>query len=492
VTTAIDKEDSMHRPILSGFRAAWLPAVICILALAGCIESVGRLGNGGENPDAVTEDGAAIDNDAGIPGGDFTGTTGDSGNGNPSQDPGVDASPPAAGCGDGLCGQGEDCQSCQADCGECCTGGLCVFPGATGFGVTTPAGRGGQVIRVTNLDASGSGSLKAAVDTSGPRTIIFDVSGTIELSSAISISKSFVTIAGQTAPSPGITLRGAGIKVSASDVLIQHIRVRVGDDPSGPNPDTRDGIMISASAKDVVVDHVSISWAIDENTSTYGTNMTFSNCIISEALYHSLHPKGGHRNLFAHNVDRNPQMNSDTQTVIVNNLVYDPVDDAFGDEWGNPTDVVVTIIGNVQIDGPDTSSSTYFDFSRLGGASEAYQEDNIGDQKPVTSGSCVVNSPPLLHEPASLMPSSTVKAHVLKNAGARPADRDDVDKRIINEANSKSGHIIDSPDEVGGYPSLQQNTRELTLPPDHNGDDDGDGYTNLEEWLHELAHDVGG
>jgi hypothetical protein len=265
--------------------------------------------------------------------------------------------------------------------------------------------------------------------------------------------------------------------------LVQHIRVRVGDDPDGPSPDSRDGIMLSASAKDVVVDHVSISWAIDENTSIYGTDLTFSNCIISEALYHSLHSKGGHskgmlvmggtrnlsvvRNLFAHNVDRNPHMSSDTQTVIVNNLVYDPVDDAFGDEWSSPTDVLVTIIGNVQIDGPDTSSSTYFDFSRLGGSSKAYQEDNVGDQTPVTSGSCVVSSPPLLHEPASLLSSSAVTAHVLKNAGARPADRDEVDKRIINEVDSTSGHIIDSPSDVGGYP-------------------------NLEEWLHELAHDVGG
>jgi hypothetical protein len=422
--------------------------------------------------------------------------------------PGSKPPPKPAGCGDGLCGKGEDCVSCKADCGACCTGGLCVFPGAEGFGVTTKAGRGGKVIRVTNLNASGAGSLRAAVEASGARTIIFDVGGTIKLTSDISVKNPFLTIAGQTAPSPGITVRGAGLVVRTSDVLVQHLRIRVGDDPSGPSCDSRDGIRLYTSAKDVVIDHVSVSWAVDENTSTYGTNLTFSNCIISEALANSCHSKGKHskgmlvmggtknlavvRNLFAHNVDRNPHMNSSTDTVLVNNLVYNPVDDAFGDEWGSPTDVITTIIGNAQIDGPSTTSSTFFDFSRLKSGCKAYQKDNTGDQKVIATGSAVVSSPPLMYAPAALLSSAAVKAHVLANAGARPLDRDAVDKRVVGEVQSKGGKIIDSPGDVGGWPKLQQSTRTLTLPPNPNGDDDNDGYTNLEEWLHELAHKVGG
>ena len=105
-----------------------------------------------------------------------------------------------------------------------------VIPGAGGYGMETVAGRGGPVYRVTNLNASGSGSLKACIDKEGPRTCIFDVSGTIRITSDLTIRNDKITIAGQTAPSPGILIRGAAIKIQASDVLIQHIRVRTGDD----------------------------------------------------------------------------------------------------------------------------------------------------------------------------------------------------------------------------------------------------------------------
>src|SRR4051812_44689541 len=151
---------------------------------------------------------------------------------------------------------------------------LPVIPGAYGYGIETPAGRGGTVYKVTNLNASGSGSLKACVDGTTPRTCVFEVSGVIRLTTDLTIRNSNITIAGQTAPSPGIMIRGVGIKIQASDVLIQHIRVRTGDDPNGPDPDNRDSLKIEGSAakpvRNIVIDHCSFSWAIDELASAWG------------------------------------------------------------------------------------------------------------------------------------------------------------------------------------------------------------------------------
>ena len=113
---------------------------------------------------------------------------------------------------------------------------LPVIPGAAGYGMDTPAGRGGKVYRVTNLNASGAGSLKECIDGTTARVCIFEVSGTIRLTSDLIIRNNRITIAGQTAPSPGIMLRGAALRIHANDVLVQHLRVRPGDDANGPDP----------------------------------------------------------------------------------------------------------------------------------------------------------------------------------------------------------------------------------------------------------------
>ena len=225
-----------------------------------------------------------------------------------------------------------------------------VIPGAAGFGMETTAGRGGTIFKVTNLNASGTGSLKACVDGTTARTCVFEVSGVIRITTDLTIRNSKITIAGQTAPSPGIMLRGAGIKIQASDVLIQHIRVRTGDDLNGPDPDNRDSLKIegteSKPVRNIVIDHCSFSWAIDETASTWGPtdNITFSNNVFSEPLDESLHPaysgtgvqKHGYGvllgpatgssvtmvgNLFAHIVARNP-LSRATEFVFTNNLVY--------------------------------------------------------------------------------------------------------------------------------------------------------------------------
>src|SRR3569832_2099856 len=121
---------------------------------------------------------------------------------------------------------------------------LPVIPGGAGLGMDTPAGRGGKVYKVTNLNASGTGSLKACTDATGARVCVFEVGGYIRLTEDLLIRNGPITIAGQTAPSPGITIRGAALKIQGSNVLVQHIRVRAGDDPTGPAPDNRDAMKL--------------------------------------------------------------------------------------------------------------------------------------------------------------------------------------------------------------------------------------------------------
>ena len=148
---------------------------------------------------------------------------------------------------------------------------LPVVPGIMGFGVRTTAGSGpnrigGTIIHVTSLNSSGAGSLREAIDAKGPRVVVFDVSGYIDitLDGEIRIKNPYLTIAGQTAPSPGISLKGNGLSIRTHDVLVQHIRIRVGDDPAGERGSQRDGLEIvdhpagSGATYNVVVDHVSV------------------------------------------------------------------------------------------------------------------------------------------------------------------------------------------------------------------------------------------
>ena len=178
---------------------------------------------------------------------------------------------------------------------------LTIIPGAAGFGMETPAGSGRHldvpkttVIKVTNLNTEGPGSLRAALEAEGPRVIVFEVSGNIDFRpvGGLSIRKPHVTVAGQTAPSPGITLKACELNVSTHDVLIQHIRVRVGDllDPTRPLRNKagwsqwseRDNMKVAG--KRIVIDHCSFSWATDENVQSRASHVTFRQNIFSECL----------------------------------------------------------------------------------------------------------------------------------------------------------------------------------------------------------------
>lgn len=420
-------------------------------------------------------------------------------------------------------------------------GAVSVIPEVSSHGIATPAGRGGAVHRVTNLASDGAGSLKACVDASGPRVCVFEVSGTIRLPDDLTLRNPYLTIAGQTAPSPGITLRGAGILVKTSNVLIQHLHVRPGDDPSGEAPINRDGLKISGPAdatpiSNIVVDHCSFTWSTDEVASAWQqwNNISLINNIFAEPLHDSIHPEGKHGfgvligpvngnatlagNLLASIQSRNP-MTAATRVAIVNNVVYN---------WGNTavdlqSHGAVTqnsVVGNVFLRGPDTSGSAApiglrADTTTLRPGAKVFLLDNHGQESTSDPWSLAgsiygslqltsfrSNSPLAWPAGMTTLPSSNnvVLNRVLKNAGARPADRDSVDSRIVEQVRNGTNRIINCvaangtarcSRNGGGWPSVPENRRALTLPSNPDAVTPS-GYTNLELWLHGMAADVEG
>jgi hypothetical protein len=270
----------------------------------------------------------------------------------------------------------------------------------------TKGGTEGEVIRVTNLNTDGPGSLRAAIAAKGKRLVVFEVSGVIDLQrKSLEISEPHLTIAGQTAPSPGITLVKAGVYVQTHDVIIQHIRSRPGDKGKGlrmgsdSQPDALS--TFGGSAHDIIVDHCSLTWATDENLSASGPRLegpeatsrriTFSNNIIAECLLP--HSKGSliHdfcqdiaiiANLYAHNHERNPYFKAHTTGVIVNNVIYNPGAHAIqlgyaAGEWGGskykPVNCRVSVVGNVLFHGTNTKKGLPL-ITRPG---DVYMHDNL-------------------------------------------------------------------------------------------------------------------
>jgi len=383
-----------------------------------------------------------------------------------------------------------------------------AFPEAVGWAAVTPGGRGGRVLRVTNLNADGPGSLAEVIRTKGPRIVVFEVGGVIDLNGKrLNIRQPYLTVAGQTAPSPGITVIRGGIGIGAHDVVLQHLRVRVGEAGHAKKSGWEvDGIATAgANAYNVIVDHCSCAWATDENLSASGPrfegdgveqwrentshNITFSNCIIAEGLNESTHGKGRHSkgtlihdnctniaivgNLYAHNVERNPLFKGGASGVVVNNYIYDPYSRAIHyalvtGEWGDRPRQTgrLAIVGNVFQYGPRTRQDAVFFQYRAGGACEVFLSDNRmfdieGNTLEVTARGgrgtsdelCRVDAPPLWPEGLEALPVEEVKRYVLENAGARPWDRDEVDRRIVQQVRAKTGGFVDSEQDVGGYPA---------------------------------------
>ncbi len=415
-----------------------------------------------------------------------------------------------------------------------------VIPGASSHGITTAAGRGGAIHRVVNLNASGAGSLKACVDASGPRVCVFEVSGTIRMPGDLVLRNPNITIAGQTAPSPGIMLRGGGLFVRTSDVLVQHLHVRPGDDAGGEPPINRDGLKISgppdAPISNIVIDHCSFSWSIDEVASAWSSwnNVSLTNNIFAEPLHESIHPEGAHGygviigpvagnitlagNLMSGNKSRNPLTNG-TKTVIVNNVIYNWTNN--GVEMQSQKGAVTnnSVVGNVFVKGPQTSGKAPIlirgDKTKLPAGSKVFIADNDAEGATADPWAIVdsvfgdvnmksIKSATPVGWPAGFttLPTKDGVAfnHVLKFVGARPSDRDAVDKRIVQQVRDKTGSSINcvAPNgtarcnkNAGGWPSYPENSRALALPSDPNGVTES-GYTNLEVFLQGMAAEVEG
>jgi len=377
--------------------------------------------------------------------------------------------------------------------------GLPVFPGVSGFGLDTQGGQGGKIIRVTNLAKEGKGSLAEAISYDGPRIIIFEVAGVINLErSSLEIANPYITIAGQTAPYPGITLIQGGIRIKTHDVIIQHLKVRPGEAGQEKKSGWEvDGIATTKGAYNVIVDHCSVTWATDENLSAGGPRfegedvnewrkntshkVVFSNCIIAEGLSSSTHKKGPHSkgslihdnateiliigNLYAHNVRRNPFCKGGTQVAILNNYIYNPGTAAIhyhlnAPEWEGYDWVTgkIVAVANAIAFGKDTKRNMAVGNFK-GGPVEVFWQDNLivakRKVKDLMGEYTLVESPPFWPEGLIVMPAKDVKQSVLENAGAFPWQRDEIDQRIIDEVLSGEGRIIDSEKEVGGYPMIQ-------------------------------------
>ncbi|MDZ4112162.1 MAG: pectate lyase [Brevundimonas sp.] len=417
-----------------------------------------------------------------------------------------------------------------------------AFPGAEGAGRHAAGGRGGAALRVSNLDDSGPGSLRAAIETDGPRTIIFDIGGTIRLASPLTIRRGRITLAGKTAPGGGITLRDQPLVIAADDVIVRHIRSRLGDE-SGVEADA---ISIERGRR-IILDHVSASWSVDETLSVgsrydppergvYDVTVQWS--VISESLNASGHAKGDHgygslvrgghgahmtfhHNLWASHRARMPRPGNYNPAAVDptgprlefrSNVFYNWGGAHAGYNADTESLSAYAFTGNAYLTGPDSRGRLAFDESNP--LARAWFEDNAMDGVlPADPWSLVrdadrpryrLTGRPDWADPARQPPDAAL-ARVLDRAGAG-ATRDAVDERIVAGVRNRSGRIIDSQTQVGGWPELDpgspwrdadgdglpddwEEARGLDAsdPADGAADADGDGFTNLEDWLNALA-----
>ena len=425
-----------------------------------------------------------------------------------------------------------------------------AFPGAEGFGAYSKGGRGGDILFVTNLNDYNpeneepiAGSLRWACDTYGPRTVIFKVSGLIELKTWLNIFNPYITIAGQSSPGDGICLKNFGLTIRTHDVIVRYLRCRPGDEMGIDKEGgfETDAISISEFSENVIIDHCSASWSIDETLSIHSRepgnpplSVTVQWCIISESLNDSYHPNGPHgygslirftgnasfhHNLYAHHFSRNPHVDTylgDMTLDFRNNVIYN---------YWNPGNTMfdpinMNYVANYIKPGIDTKnldiaiylvaeSST--EDSLLGqNVRRIYPEGNILEGKDYINQWDMfykVYNRNKMDKPFEVANITTELAsdafeNVLMNAGATLPNRDSVDFRIIADVRNGTGSIIDSQSQVGGWPNYKSAVAPIDddndglpdeweikygLDPannlDNNLDNDKDGYTNIEEWL---------
>ena len=341
---------------------------------------------------------------------------------------------------------------------------------------------------VTTLADSGPGSLRAAIDAMGPRIVKFAVAGTIRLESDLVIRNSRITITGQNAPAGGIAIADRSLIIKADDVIIRYVRSRLGNRSGGEG----DAISIASGSR-IILDHVSASWSVDETLSVsarYGPSegiydVTVQWSIISESLRKGGHAKGEHgygslirggrgarfsfhHNLWAHHVQRMPRPGNYTSAAedpvgpimeFRSNVFYNWGGNAAGYNADKDSAATYAFIDNCYVAGPDTKKAlifreenplarSWFAGNTLNGKLPAQQRDLVqGHWNPLDTAPDVA---PVKSDPAPKGCNA-----VLRKAGAS-APRDAVDRRVVADVKKRGGKIIDSQDEVGGWPDLAQ------------------------------------
>lgn len=418
---------------------------------------------------------------------------------------------------------------------------LPAFPGAEGAGATALGGRGGKVLTVTTLADSGPGSFRAAVEAKGPRIIVFAVSGTIQLTKPLTVREGRLTIAGQSAPGDGITLRDHPLVVQADDVVIRFIRSRLGDESKTES----DAIWIRAGRR-IILDHVSASWSVDETLSVSGNyaepgegwyDVTVQWSIIADSLTKSLHAKGAHgygslvrggrgarasfhHNLWANHSARMPRPGnyapaaSDPEGAFFDfrcNLFYNWGGGRSGYNADKDSLSRYNFVGNAYVRGPQSTKAIAFDEGNP--VAKSFFADNAMDgvvpADPWSLVTGIADPAQKLTAPVE-MPrvgcagAASVETAVLARAGASRS-RDSVDASVVAGVRARTGKQIDSQRDVGGWPALRSGTaprdsdgdgmpdaweRQNGLDPkrdDSSGDRDGNGYSNVEDYLNALA-----
>lgn len=424
---------------------------------------------------------------------------------------------------------------------DCAAAQQLAFPTAEGSGRFATGGRGGDVYEVTNLNASGPGSIVDAV-SAGNRTIVFRISGTIALGATVLKPKANTTIAGQTAPGDGICVKGR-LQISASNVIVRHIRVRV---DAGAANASGDAVDISGGS-DIIVDHVTASYSRDEGISCteVPNNVTVQWCIISEALTFESHSYGSlirgdhgdkrtyHHNLYAHNNMRNPRpgnytmIGTDSTGNFVdfrNNVIYNWAGSYAGYNDDSTMLTSYNVVGNAYVTGSE--SSGFFAFREGCRVCNGYFADNaINGVVPADPWSTVAfratmnsthiaaykaRSTPIAMPPVITTSPAQAYTDVLASAGASIPKRDTIDRRIVRDVVDRTGHSIDStvhqpegawpllssipaPTDTDhdGMPDEWENAHGLNFsdPLDRNAVGAG-GYTQLELYLNALAGEI--
>lgn len=411
-----------------------------------------------------------------------------------------------------------------------------AFPGAEGYGKYASGGRGGKVLIVTNLNDDGPGSFREALREKYPRTIVFAVSGNIALESSLDINYGDLTIAGQSAPGGGITLKNYPLKVKGDNIIIRYIRSRMGDEHK-----VQDDAISITRQKNIIVDHCSFSWATDECATFYDNEyLTVQYCIISESLNNSVHKKGEHgyggiwggkkatfhHNLFAHHKSRNPRFHGaryhkEPKLEIVdfrNNVVYNwQENNSYGGEEGNHN-----VVNNYYKPGPATEHRLdkilnpfdpygffYLSGNILEGNKEVSENNWLGVKAKLEDFTSIRLNEPISTEPLPTEKAGEALQTVIMNAGANYS-QDAIDSRVLTEVKSGKATygkgIIDSQIQVGGWPELKKGKLEVDEdedgmpdnweakhgldsdnPNDSQGLDLHEYYTNLEVYLNQLV-----